>query len=1256
MTAGARPPETPEPAPFREFIDGGQSQSALRARITAAYRLSEPECLAALLPAATLSAADAQAVQSRARELVVALRRKRQDSGGGVAGLIQEYSLSSQEGVALMCLAEALLRIPDSATRDALIRDKISTADWQAHLGNSPSLFVNAATWGLLITGKLTTTSSEGGLTTAITRLIGKGGEPLIRKGVDLGLRMMGEQFVTGQTIEEALDHSRAMEAKGFRYSYDCLGEAATTGADAERYYRDYERAIHAIGAASAGRGIYEGPGISVKLSALHPRYSRAQYGRVMGELLPRLTSLVVLARRYDIALNIDAEESERLEISLDLLEALCLDPQLAGWNGVGFVLQAYQKRCHRMIDWTIDLARRSKHRLMIRLVKGAYWDSEIKRAQVDGLEDFPVFTRKVHTDVSYLACARALLAAPDVLFPQFATHNAHTLSAVMQMAGGNFYAGQYEFQCLHGMGEPLYEDVVGDAKLRRPCRIYAPVGTHETLLAYLVRRLLENGANTSFVNRIADPEVPVDDLIGDPVDLARTIAPLGSPHPKIARPGAIFGAERPNSAGLDLSNEQQLAALATGIRASLGAAHLAVPLVAGRGPPAMAAGSASARAVRNPADRRDLVGQVVYATPTDIDAACAAALAAAPGWAATPPATRAATLWRAADFMEARRPALLALIIRESGKSLPNAVAEIREAVDFLRYYGAQIRGAGSSGATGAQPYAGAVGPIACISPWNFPLAIFSGQVAAALAAGNPVLAKPAEETPLIAAVAVQLLREAGVPEAVVQLLPGAGEVGAALVADARICGVMFTGSTAVARLIQRQLADRLTPAGAPIPLIAETGGQNALIVDSSALPEQVVGDVLASAFDSAGQRCSALRILCLQEDIAERVLAMLKGALRELRVGNPDRLATDVGPVITEEARATINAHIEAMRARGRAVEQLPLPAAAAAGTFVAPTLIEIDDIAELEREVFGPVLHVLRYQRAGLGQLVDAINATGYALTFGLHTRIDETIAAVTDRIAAGNIYVNRNIIGAVVGVQPFGGNGLSGTGPKAGGPLYLRRLCHADTCLPQAGAAGPSAAGGTPLTHTALALAYRDFLVERKLAAVAARVDQYLRRSRAGESQELPGPVGERNVYVLKPRGRVLALATDQNALLMQVGAILATGNVALVEAGNAAAKVLARLPAPVAARIETVAGWQAAAHVAGILYAGERAELRALNQAAARRDGPIIHVQGVSPAALASGSEDYALEWLLEEVCISTNTTAAGGNANLMTIG
>jgi RHH-type proline utilization regulon transcriptional repressor/proline dehydrogenase/delta 1-pyrroline-5-carboxylate dehydrogenase len=1231
--------------PFQEFAQGIQPQSALRLRITEACRRPETECLPPLLAGASLAPPEAKAAKSLAGDLVVALRRKKLDSGGNVAGLIQEYSLSSQEGIALMCLAEALLRIPDSATRDAMIRDKISTANWQAHLGNSSSLFVNAATWGLLITGKLTATTSEGGLTAAITRIIGRGGEPLIRKGVDLGLRMMGEQFVTGQTIDEALANSRAMEAKGFRYSYDCLGEAAVTAEDAQRYYADYEQAIHAIGKASAGRGVYEGPGISVKLSALHPRYSRSQLARVRSELLPRLKALAVLARRYDIALNIDAEESDRLEVSLDLLEALCFEPELAGWNGIGFVLQAYQKRCHSVIDWVVDLARRSKHRLMIRLVKGAYWDSEIKRAQVDGLSDFPVYTRKIHTDVSYLAAARMLLSAPDAVFPQFATHNAHTLATVMTMAGGNFYAGQYEFQCLHGMGEPLYEEVVGEKGLRRPCRIYAPVGSHETLLAYLVRRLLENGANTSFVNRIADEAVSIDELIADPVTLARAVSPLGASHPKIALPPQLFGTERRNSAGYDLASEGQLAALASVFTTASKIKHRAVPLV---GAPADngASGAGVGRSVLNPADRRDAVGFVVESSPGDVDAACAQSLAALAQWSATAPADRAAALWRAADLLEST-PALLGLIVREAGKSLPNAVAEVREAVDFLRYYGAQVR---STFRNDTHP---PLGPVVCISPWNFPLAIFMGQVAAALAAGNTVLAKPAEETPLIAAAAVRLLHEAGVPRGALQFLPGAGEVGAALVADRRICGVIFTGSTAVARLIQGQLAGRLSSAGTPIPLIAETGGQNALIVDSSALPEQVVADVIASAFDSAGQRCSALRILCLQEDVAERVLTMLKGAMRELSVGNPDRLSTDVGPVISDEARENIEAHVESMRKAGHAIEQRPLPAAAAHGTFVPPTLIEIEGIADVKREVFGPVLHLLRFARADLERLIDAINDTGYALTFGLHTRIDETIATVTERITAGNLYVNRNLIGAVVGVQPFGGQGLSGTGPKAGGPMYLRRLVAAPSqSMPPLASAAPTQA----LTHVSVTAAYTEFLKARGHSELAARVSKYLARSNLGWLQELAGPVGERNVYLLRPRGRVVALASDEPAILLQLGAILATGNRAILETGNPAAATLAALPKAVSARIDTVKSWHTARSICAVLFAGDHETLRQINRLAARLEGPIVIVQGATAAGLAGGTEDYALELLLAEVSISTNTAAAGGNAKLMTIG
>ncbi|HSI39814.1 MAG TPA: trifunctional transcriptional regulator/proline dehydrogenase/L-glutamate gamma-semialdehyde dehydrogenase [Xanthobacteraceae bacterium] len=1204
------------PRPFLDFARGVQPQSVLRARITAAYRLPEPDCLPALIAGATLPAAAAQAASARARTLVEALRAKGQR--GAVEGLIHEYSLSSQEGVALMCLAEALLRIPDRATRDALIRDKIGVGDWYAHLGHSPSLFVNAATWGLVVTGRLTATSSEGGLSSALTRLIGRGGEPLIRKGVDIAMRMMGEQFVTGQTIAEALANSRRMEAKGFRYSYDMLGEAATTAADAARYYAEYEQAIHAIGMASGRRGIYEGPGISIKLSALHPRYSRAQRARVMGELLPRLAGLARIARHYDIGLNIDAEEADRLELSLDLLESLCFDPTLAGWNGIGFVVQAYQKRCPFVIDHLVDLARRSRRRIMVRLVKGAYWDSEIKRAQVDGLEGFPVYTRKVHTDVAFLACAARLLAAPDAVFPQFATHNAQTLSAVMAMAGENYYAGQYEFQCLHGMGEPLYEEVVGPAKLNRPCRIYAPVGTHETLLAYLVRRLLENGANSSFVNRIADVTVPVEELIADPVAQAGAIVPLGAPHPRIALPEALFGEERPNSAGYDLSNEQRLASLASALLAGSAAPHRAVPLL-GDGPV-----EGTARPVRNPADHRDLVGEVVEADAPLAARALEQAAAAAPIWQSTPPKERAACLARAAELMEQRLPALIGLIVREAGKSLPNAVGEVREAVDFLRYYGAQVR-EHFSGDT-HRP----LGPVACISPWNFPLAIFTGQVAAALAAGNTVVAKPAEETPLIAAVAVAILREAGVPAGAVQLLPGGGEVGAALVGDPRTRGVLFTGSTEVARLIQRQLAGRLSPDGQPIPLIAETGGQNALIVDSSALAEQVVGDVLQSAFDSAGQRCSALRVLCLQEDIADRVLEMLKGALAELSVGNPVHLATDVGPVISAEAQAGIAAHIERLRAAGCTVAQRELPADCRHGTFIAPTLIEIGSLDELTREVFGPVLHVLRFAREQLDAVVDAVNATGYGLTFGLHTRLDETIARVTGRVEAGNIYVNRNLIGAVVGVQPFGGRGLSGTGPKAGGPLYLRRLLALRPAAPPLPAAEPDTAA------TAFIAALED-------AGLRARCTALATAARARTAVELPGPVGERNLYQLTPRGTVLCLARSTEALALQITAALATGNRALVEGDTDLA-----LPPALGARLTKTSG-RALDAFDVVLFEGDGDTLRALNQELAERPGAIVAVHVLD-------SEGAALDGLMEERATSINTAAAGGNASLMSIG
>jgi RHH-type proline utilization regulon transcriptional repressor/proline dehydrogenase/delta 1-pyrroline-5-carboxylate dehydrogenase len=1233
-------------------------RSPLRAAITAADRRPEPEAVPPLLDEARLSPAAAAAADALARQLAQTLRERR--SGGGreglVQGLLQEYALSSQEGVALMCIAEALLRIPDPATRDALIRDKISTGQWHEHLGRSPSLFVNAATWALLLTGKLVSTHSESSLSSALARIVGRGGEPLIRKSVDRAMRLMGEQFVTGETIAEALANARAREAQGFRHSYDMLGEAALTAADAARYLHAYEQAIDAIGAASGGRGILDGPGISIKLSALHPRYQRSQIERVDAELYPLLKALALRARRHDIGLNIDAEESDRLELSLDLLERLCFEPELAGWNGIGFVVQAYQKRCPFVIDALVDLARRSVHRLMIRLVKGAYWDSEIKRAQVEGQDDYPVYTRKAYTDVAYLACARRLLAAPEAVFPQFATHNAHTLAAIVQLAGPDVYApGQYEFQCLHGMGEPLYEQVVGpaaDGKLSRPCRIYAPVGTHETLLAYLVRRLLENGANTSFVNRIADPSVPLATLVEDPVATVERFAAIeppphtiGRPHRAIPLPREIYGDARRNSRGVDLANEDQLAAIAEAMRASRSRRWAAEPLVAAGSTPDADPGGAATLQLRNPADHDDIVGEVREASPAEVERALAAAAAGGAAWAATTAGDRAAMLERAADGLEADLPLLLGLLAREAGKTIPNGIGEVREAIDFLRFYAAQARR--DLADEGIAP----LGPVVCISPWNFPLAIFTGQVAAALAAANPVLAKPAEQTPLIAAEMARRLHDAGIPRAALQLLPGRGEtVGAALVADRRVEGVMFTGSTEVARLLQKSLAGRLGRTGRTVPLVAETGGQNAMLVDSSALAEQVVSDAVASAFDSAGQRCSALRILCVQEDGADRVIEMLRGAMAESRIGRADLLAVDVGPVIDADARDGVEAHVRAMQRRGRRVFRQARVGDGDTldrGTFVLPTVIELDDIGELEREIFGPVLHVVRYRRRDLAATIAQVNATGYGLTLGVQSRIDETIAQVIAAAHVGNVYVNRNMVGAVVGVQPFGGEGLSGTGPKAGGPLYLFRLLARSPADAMARALRESveAVDAAP-TDVALSELQRwaELRSDRLLADVCAR---FAAASRVGVAAVLAGPTGERNVYTLRPRDAVLCLADADSDRLVQLAAVLAVGSRALWPGSGE--RLRARLPDGVRERVDIVADWTVAeVGFDAVLHHGSADALLHVAGLVAARSGPIVGVEGSRP-----GETVLSLERLVVERAVSINTAAAGGNATLM---
>ena len=1247
---------------FTPLPDSSRPADALRRAVTAATRMAEPDAVAQLLPAATLAAPQAAQVAAHAQKLVEQLRAQPASLGrqGLVQGLLQEFSLSSQEGVALMCLAEALLRIPDAATRDALIRDKLRGGDWQAHLGKSPSLFVNAAAWGLVVTGKLVDTHSESGLLASLKRITAKGGEPLVRKGVDMAMRLMGEQFVMGETIAEALERARNLQTKGFRYSYDMLGEAALTSQDAQRYMQSYVDAIHAIGKASAGSGIYAGPGISIKLSALHPRYSRAQVQRVMGELLARVLQLCEVARSYDIGLNIDAEEADRLELSLDLLEQLAHAHSLAGWNGLGFVIQAYQKRCPYVIDYLVDLARRSGRRLMVRLVKGAYWDSEIKRAQIDGLADYPVYTRKHHTDVAYIACARKLLAAPDAIYPQFATHNAQTVASIESLASAQPYSAErYEFQCLHGMGEPLYRNVVeaADTAARRPCRIYAPVGTHETLLAYLVRRLLENGANSSFVHRIANPDWPISDLIAAPADQTlaegqknlniETGEDIGQPHPGISKPRDLLGAQRANSEGLDLSDERVLAALSHCLTQTR--------------PPPVATAREAGSAITNPAQLQQVLGHVADATPEQIQQALQAAHKAQSTWNNTPAALRASVLEAAADSYQARMQPLMALLMREAGKTAANAVAEVREATDFLRYYAAQIRRQDEAGLL-----ASGIGPVVCISPWNFPLAIFTGQIAAALAAGNVVLAKPAEQTPLIAIEAMRLLHQAGmnhnIHADVLQLLPGRGEtVGAPLVADARVAGVLFTGSTDVARLLNQQTAKRLRADGEPVVLVAETGGQNAMIVDSSALVEQAVQDIAASAFDSAGQRCSALRLLCVQSDCADRVVDMLKGAMQELRCGDPAELHTDIGPVIDAEAKAGIEQHIAKLKAQGLRVYQSPISdAVMAQGHFVPPTLIELNDLQSLQREVFGPVLHVLRYQRRELPQLLARINALGYGLTMGLHTRIDETVQQVAQSAHVGNLYVNRNMVGAVVGVQPFGGEGLSGTGPKAGGPLYLPRLqqapssplrllCHV---LQQAGVAQEVS---TPEPAAALQQLghWAEKNGEMAISSSCERLQDALPDLHA--TRLLPGPTGERNLYTLIAKPRTLCLAQSQHMLQQQLAAVLACGSRAVWPHSPVSTHLHNALPQALRSHVVLLSAGLTTAQIAestvmdAALLECDDAQFMQWAQALAHRSGPIV-----LPTRCHAG-QPVRLERLWHERALSHNTAAAGGNAALMNL-
>ncbi|NGY06245.1 bifunctional proline dehydrogenase/L-glutamate gamma-semialdehyde dehydrogenase PutA [Solimonas terrae] len=1019
--------------------------AAARSRLPALYRRPEAEALAPLVETARLGEETRRQVRATATMLLAELRDPK--LGGWIDRFLQQYPLNTDEGVALLALAEAYLRVPDARTADALIRDKLADGDWAAHRGASESFLVNRATFGLAMTSALI----EGGEhAPTLRRMAARLGEPAIRTGVGIAMKIMGEQFVLGRDIDEALKRARSVDNARFRYSFDMLGEAARTQADADRYFEAYRAAIREVGkAAHADRDLVARDSVSVKLSALHSRYEVFHAATAVPALIARIVELARLARGQGIGLTIDAEESERLEMSLDIIAGAAADPALAGWDGLGMAVQAYQRRASAVIAWADALGAATGRRLTVRLVKGAYWDTEIKRAQERGLADYPVFTRKAATDVSYLACAKAMLAAPH-LYPAFATHNALSVSTIIEWAGAS---REFEFQRLHGMGVGLYEKLMAERGIA--VRVYAPVGGHRDLLAYLVRRLLENGANTSFVHQIADRSVSDDELLADPV--AQTEAVGLTANPGILMPSAIFGAARRNSSGLDLSDAATLVALRSAMEKTWATRHRAAPMPAGKSPAGVA------RQVRDPADSERIVGEVIEATPADVGDAVARAVAAQPAWNARPVAERAACLERAADALEADRDAFMALAVREAGKSVADALAELREAVDFCRYYAQQARTQfvplGLPGPTGERnelQLAGR-GVFACISPWNFPLAIFIGQVAAALVSGNAVIAKPAPQTPLIAARATGLLLAAGVPADVLQFLPGGPDVGRTLVADARIAGVAFTGSTATARRIARSLLD--DDARPIATLIAETGGLNAMFVDSTALPEQVVADVIVSAFQSAGQRCSALRLLCLQDDIAERVLDMLKGAMAELKIGDPAQFDSDLGPVIDAEARARLLAHIDAHR--DAVVAQCTLSAGGERGYFVPPTLIRLKAIEDLQREVFGPILHVATFRSGELEAAVARVNASGYGLTMGLHSRSEETMQRVRALARVGNLYVNRSMIGAVVGSQPFGGEGLSGTGPKAGGPHYLLRFATERTLSVDTTSAGGNA---------------------------------------------------------------------------------------------------------------------------------------------------------------------------------------------------
>ncbi|RVU85872.1 bifunctional proline dehydrogenase/L-glutamate gamma-semialdehyde dehydrogenase PutA [Leucothrix sargassi] len=1169
--------------------------NVLRSNIRANELASEQLVLDSLMQSEELSTDLRASIVTRATQLVEDIRAA--EKPGLMEAFLAEYGLSTDEGVALMCLAEALLRVPDADTMDALIEDKIAPSSWGQHLGQSSSSLVNASTWALMITGKILKEDEQQGIASTLMGAIKRLGEPLIRTAVKQAMKELGSEFVLGQTIDEAVQRGQKQQAKGYTYSYDMLGEAALTAKDATKFFNAYESSISALAKQCESTDVRENPGISIKLSALHPRYEVSQRERVMTELVDSTKQLARQSKAAGMGFNIDAEEADRLDLSLDVIEAVLSDPGLAGWDGFGVVVQAYGKRCPEVIEWLYQLATSLDRRIMVRLVKGAYWDTEIKLAQTEGLDGFPVYTQKAATDVAYVCCAKKLLGLTDRIYPQFATHNAHTVAAVLEMADDK---EAFEFQRLHGMGESLHETVLQKNQTR--CRIYAPVGAHRDLLAYLVRRLLENGANSSFVNQIVDTNIEAADVVADPFNKVSFDEKTGV----ISKPIDLYQPARDNSRGWDLRSIEDLEAIEAARTPFIDKQWQAKPLVVND---AELANTGALQTVSNPANPAEKVGEVM-----DADGAVVAnAIQSATPWEQSA-LQRADILQKAADLYEQNFGELFAVLTREAGKTPMDAIAELREAVDFLRFYAVESKQ--SKNVEGKQ----ARGLITCISPWNFPLAIFTGQIAAALAAGNAVLAKPAEQAPITAYLAVRLLHEAGVPVTALQLLPGKGAiVGAMLSADPRIKGVCFTGSTVTAQHINRSMAKHLDPEAV---LIAETGGLNAMIVDSTALPEQAVKDIVNSAFQSAGQRCSALRVLYVQEDTADIILNMLYGAMDELVLGAPWDFATDIGPVIDKTAHQQILAYIDEAQAQGRVLKSLEAPEA---GYFVPPTVIKVNGIADLAREVFGPVLHVATFKADGLSRVLEDINASGYGLTFGLHTRIDDRVESITRGLNVGNMYINRNQIGAVVGSQPFGGEGMSGTGPKAGGPNYLPRFMTTESV----------AAEVIDRTEAAYTLSKED---------VQAAIDGLAPASQTAlQSALLPGPTGESNQWSCYARGTVLCLGPSAEEALAQASVAKSVGCAVLAIAPDLSASAQDKTGITCLDGSFDLAYLADLSSIDVVAFSGKQQARRTAREALASRDGAII------PLVC---EDDLAARCILERhVCI--DTTAAGGNASLL---